>query len=653
MGKLAAALAWAARGFRVFPLQVDSKDPLDMPWTEAATTDEAVIRAWWTDPVLGTERENNIGFLTTGWVVLDVDLKKDGPAAMGRLGIDFDTLATRTVSGGYHLVYDVGGREFGQSPIAPGIDVRARNGYVVAPGSTVGGRPYEVLHDLPVAPFPEHVAHLLRPPRERTRREVEGVVLDSPEVIGNALHWTQRSAPTAFEGERGITCYKVAARLREYGLSEAAAVDMLVEHWNDRNQPPMPPHELEEAVAHAYRYATGDAGSLSPQAMFGHVVALPPPAQADGDLVERILYGFGRMVDVKDIEARPWIVDRLLLEGVVTNLVSAGGGGKSTFTLEMAAHLACGRDFLGLRCLRPGKSIVYNAEDDIVEASRRLHAICDVFGLDKETVNRGIALVSSDDVKLQIVKGRPLDANAEAVMPLLRAASDPDVRLVSIDPLVEVHDVNENDNMEMAFVMGILRHIAREARVAVCGVHHTGKPSAAASTFWVGNQNAGRGSSAVPAAARIVLTLFPASDADCEEIGVPPAEKGHYVRLDGAKANFSAPGSGRPRWLRWRSHALASGDNMGVLVEHDATRAHGLMLRELVDMLRDELVRSGTASFTLDEALAAARRRGLLLGREEPHVAKRRLRRLVEESAGIPDGVGIAADGGQVRIVIA
>jgi hypothetical protein len=73
------ALAWAARGFRIFPiLPGDKVPPKDLRWKEEATTNPAKITAWWT-----FEPRYNYGVAAgEGTLILDVDASKNGYAAL-------------------------------------------------------------------------------------------------------------------------------------------------------------------------------------------------------------------------------------------------------------------------------------------------------------------------------------------------------------------------------------------------------------------------------------------------------------------------------------------------------------------------------------------------------------------------------------------
>lgn len=153
---LDAALDYAGRGWRVFPLHglvngsctcgrscsSPGKHPLVRRGLYEARTDARVIKEWWRG-----WRSANIGVATgieSGIVVVDIDLP-EALASLDRL-LDVQlpsTLTGLTGGGGLHLFYahtDPGlgnsaGRLHGIEDELPGIDLRANGGYVVAPPS--------------------------------------------------------------------------------------------------------------------------------------------------------------------------------------------------------------------------------------------------------------------------------------------------------------------------------------------------------------------------------------------------------------------------------------------------------------------------------------------------------------------------------------
>ncbi len=146
---LRAALCYAARGWRVFPLRPGGKVPLTASGFHDATTDPASLRAWW-----ARHERANIGVATgaaSGLWVLDVDRHgADGVAALAALesarGALPATLLQQTPSGGHHRFFRAGdGLAIRNSAgrIAPGIDVRGEGGYVaVAPSLGLAGTAY-------------------------------------------------------------------------------------------------------------------------------------------------------------------------------------------------------------------------------------------------------------------------------------------------------------------------------------------------------------------------------------------------------------------------------------------------------------------------------------------------------------------------------
>jgi hypothetical protein len=179
--RLDAALALAERGFAVFPLRPDSKVPaVRGDWEGLAIADPARLRE------LGWPPGGNIGIACgpSGLFVLDLDVAKEpGPGPVPEADEDDEprdgvtvlrelaagrsippTLTVATPSGGTHLYFRPQTTLRLRNTVArlgPLIDTRASGGYVVAPGSVIGGRPYEIVEDAPIAPIPRWIVREL------------------------------------------------------------------------------------------------------------------------------------------------------------------------------------------------------------------------------------------------------------------------------------------------------------------------------------------------------------------------------------------------------------------------------------------------------------------------------------------------------------
>ncbi|MGO9079903.1 MAG: bifunctional DNA primase/polymerase [Streptosporangiaceae bacterium] len=136
---LSAAVAYAARGWPVLPCRPGRKVPNTVNGFLDATTDAAVIRAWWTD-----HPRDNVAIATGAPAidVLDVDVKPSGtgfPAyqRVKRAGLLAGALAlVRTRSGGLHVYFAGTGQGCGRLP-RHHLDFKASGGYALAPPSFV------------------------------------------------------------------------------------------------------------------------------------------------------------------------------------------------------------------------------------------------------------------------------------------------------------------------------------------------------------------------------------------------------------------------------------------------------------------------------------------------------------------------------------
>ena len=146
--RLGQVLAYAARGWPVFPCQAGQKIPATAHGHLDATTDPEQITTWF-----DRHPDWNLAIATgaPGPDVLDVDdhgPAGNGYAAFARLSkaglLDGAAAYVRTPSGGLHAYFRGSAQRNGHLP-AHHLDFRSRGGYVLAPPSRVSGKPYEVI----------------------------------------------------------------------------------------------------------------------------------------------------------------------------------------------------------------------------------------------------------------------------------------------------------------------------------------------------------------------------------------------------------------------------------------------------------------------------------------------------------------------------
>lgn len=238
-----------------------------------------------------------------------------------------------------------------------------------------------------------------------------------------------------------------------------------------------------------------------------------------------------------DIPPRPWIAGGYFLRKSVTALIGASGISKSSLVLAWAVALATGQKFSGLRPRGSFKVVVYNVEDDADEQKRRLSAVLRSMGLTPKDVAHRIMRTGPTRVgtllKRDPDRGFIFDTGAMAALKADMKRFEADV--LFLDPLVELHDVEENDNGGMRQVIAELRATAVQMNIGVGLVHHTRKGNNAP-----GDAEAARGASAISGAARIVLTLAGMKEDEASSFGLPAGTEKHYFRLDGGKANYSS-----------------------------------------------------------------------------------------------------------------
>ena len=649
MSKAEAAVQWARRGFRVFPCHPDepgrdgnarrAKKPMWEGWTEWATADEATIRSWW------GSQEFNIGVLTTDLVVVDIDIKpdRDGMASWMSLYGGFDTLAVRSPSGGLHLYYGGANVALNQGALGRGLDIRSHHGYVLAPGSTIDGVPYRVEMDQPIAQAPQAVIARCKPPGERVANAQETLVdEDDARAVALAVQ-AIAGTPPAVEGERSEAAYRLACKVRDFGISEHMCRSLMAA-WGAASN--VVGDDLHMRIGNAYAYAQNASGAKHPDVLFSGIVVppvpdlLPTPMQAQA--VATSAFVWGNAVALTALKPRPWVLHRYLLRQEVTALIAPGGVGKSLVQLMTAVFLATGQDMFGFKNMeaRPLKSVIYNAEDSLDEMSMRLYAICTALNIDANMVIPKIMLISGKThMRLRLVNGgQQPSINEEAFRLLIDAARDPDVGMCGLDPLNKLHTVNGIDNIAMTYVMEQLETLAELTNVALLVSHHTSKPNLASSATYAGNADSAQGASAIKDSVRIMMTLMAPSDDDASRFALTGQERRLYLRMDDAKMN-RALATDETLWLRKVPVKLWNGEEVGGLDRADMNDRVKALQQAMARVLRAWLLNTvGQGAATLKDATAALRAADPLFEKLKADTVRTRIQSYLREAVELDDG---------------
>jgi hypothetical protein len=228
------ALAYARRGWPVFPCRPGQKVPATRHGYKDATTDEQQITGWFS-----RNPGRNVAIATgaPGPDVLDIDVHGaagNGYAALGRLqcaGLLEDAYAyVRTPSGGLHI-YFTGTDQRNGHLTAHHVDFRSAGGYVLAPPSRVDGHPYlpwgtpgrdgtlsweRVCRALPSQPQRQRTDP--RPAQDRDLDTLARWLARQPEGNRNAgLYW---AANRALETDPGADLSPLADAAHQVGLGD-------------------------------------------------------------------------------------------------------------------------------------------------------------------------------------------------------------------------------------------------------------------------------------------------------------------------------------------------------------------------------------------------------------------------------------------------
>lgn len=498
--QLSGALRLAGLGYAVFPC--DPARPGEpchgVLWRRAATTDPVSVRRLWAQH---PEGEPAIACGESGIVAIDIDegLKKGrerhGAAGWAALNAPDATIAYPTRNGlGRHLLYAESRSIVGidsTGKVAPDVDVRGLGGYVVCHHPelvTAGPR------DL--APVPAAVAGRMR----------RSVTRDAPDGVGAA----ERSTPIPFEPPRR---YFTQEQATEYVRTEAIeplkaatvgernhrlnASAMTFGHfvpvfWSVEQvteglaaiaeEIGLIPSEIGGTIRSGLRagmrepyylnQSEGDRATAGAQEGEGGVKG---GDETDGG-VDPVTAMLAEMLDTDGLDSiddlEP-VVKGWLWRSTVARINGKSTHGKSFVALDIAAHVATGRDWQGHRTIKGG--VVYLIAEGAEGFRKRVRA----WESYHETRMTGIWFLP-----------RPVQIKGNEWTTLILACQQLAPSVIVLDTQARVTvGMNENDNTEMGIVVHQAEELKRLTGACVVFVHHLGH-----------NGEEGRGATAIKAA---------------------------------------------------------------------------------------------------------------------------------------------------------
>ncbi len=262
--------------------------------------------------------------------------------------------------------------------------------------------------------------------------------------------------------------------------------------------------------------------------------------------------------DGEPIPPRGWLLGTAFCRRFVSSLLAGGGDGKTAVRIAQALALATGRPITGEHVFQRCRVLIVSLEDDADELRRRVLAARLHHGISQDQLKGWLFLATPDAAagKLMITdeKGQPTRSKLADTIEECIARRAIDIAI--LDPFVKSHAVEENNNVAMDAVVGLLADVAAKHDIGVDTPHHTRKGASNP-----GNADAGRGASSMKDAARLVYTLARMTTEEAQALGITEKERRYLIRMDSAKVNI-APPLDEAKWFRLVGVPLGNGSDL-------------------------------------------------------------------------------------------
>ena len=363
-----AALEYAKLGYAVFPLKPKTKEPATKHGFYEASTDSGTIEAWWVK-----NPDYNIGIACgNGLAVIDIDQHPED----GKFGLDTlrswerdhgelqPTWTVLTGTGGMHYWYKTDLTFKNAVEVLPGIDIRSKGAYVVAPPSIhpngteyeweASGDPAEVK----MAALAGSALELASLAEVKKKRDTSAPAYKQYDVIG--------------KGRRQDALMSLMGHLKNLNLTDDAIKDAVRRENEAKCDPPMSEEELRKEIFPFLRR------NIEANLDYADTVAPTQTMFSEDDL---------ELPTLEDIpqEKAEWLERGYIPAKSITILCGTGGVGKTTLWCSLAAAVSRGEatfltSGIDIGQFRQNRTVLFFSAEDSVsvvlsERLRKAHAV--------------------------------------------------------------------------------------------------------------------------------------------------------------------------------------------------------------------------------------------------------------------------------------
>ena len=255
-----------------------------------------------------------------------------------------------------------------------------------------------------------------------------------------------------------------------------------------------------------------------------------------------------------DIPRRQWLYGKFLIRKELSVLAGAGGTGKTSFATAIALSLASGRRLLGESVTSKCRVLYWSGEEPFEELQRRFTACAKFYKIDQSSISDRLFVENEEKLPFLLTNDSDSKVSEEFLFAFENFLIEKKIDVIIVDPLIAIHQFDENDNQKINQVASALKRLAKATNTAVLVLHHMRKGDSTGGSKSVDDA---RGARSLIDKARVVRAINPMSEQDAKNFGIQSEHRRRYVSYDpsGSKSNMTAA-TGAKQWFELQTVAI-------------------------------------------------------------------------------------------------